>query len=312
MSAPFVRLYPEDLAELPRKSRVSPSHLSDSLAFMTRIYTPEPGHGRTILLTVAHADDPALFLGGTILRWADAGWRVVCVRATDDAKDSIGSTEAGTRAANTAEFRAAADALGIAEIVELGLPTDTLGDFSGVMLRERIIWAIRSFKPYALVTFDPYAMYGEDNQDHVKIATATDEAFWTAQFDLHHPEHFAQGLEPHGVFERWYFGRQVTRVTDAVDISPVLQRKIAAALRHRTMLRHLINQLRLQARTGGWTIPALDEIAAGGDMAPFVEAMLTAQARDVGAKYALDAAEEFRVVRFGGMSDMLEAFGRRV
>jgi LmbE family N-acetylglucosaminyl deacetylase len=279
---------------------------------MTRNYAPDPGQGRTILLTVAHADDPALFLGGTILRWMDAGWRIVCVRATDDAKDSVGSNERDTAVANAREFRAAADALGIAEIVELGFPTDTLGDFSGVMLRERIIWAIRKFKPYALVTFDPYAMYGEDNQDHVKVATATDEAFWTSQFDLHHPEHFAEGLSPHGAFERWYFGRRVMDVTDAVDVSNVLSRKIAAALHHKTMLRNLIGQLRMQARTGGWTIPALDEIARGGDMAPFVEAMLTAQARDTGAKYALDAAEEFRVVRFGGMSEMLEAFGKRI
>jgi LmbE family N-acetylglucosaminyl deacetylase len=36
-----------------------------------------PGEGRTILLVIAHADDPALSLGGTLLRWADAGWRIV-------------------------------------------------------------------------------------------------------------------------------------------------------------------------------------------------------------------------------------------
>jgi LmbE family N-acetylglucosaminyl deacetylase len=279
---------------------------------MTRQHAIEPGQGRTILLTVAHADDPALFLGGTIVLWARAGWRVVCLRATDDAKDSVGSNARDTAAANAAEFRAAAAALGIAEIIELGLPTDTLGDISGVMLRERIIWAIRTHKPYALVTFDPYAMYGEDNQDHVKVATATDEAFWTAQFDLHHPEHFAEGLAPHGCFERWYFGRRVTQATDVVDISAALPAKIAAALRHRTMLRNVINQLRMQARTGGWIIPALDEIAGGADMAPFVEAMLGAQARDTGAKYDLPAAEEFRVVRFGGLTDVLEAFGTRV
>jgi LmbE family N-acetylglucosaminyl deacetylase len=279
---------------------------------MTQIFSIPPGQGRTVLLTVAHADDPALFLGGTIAAWAAAGWRVVAVRATDDAKDSVGSNERDTAAANAAEFRAAAAALGIAEIVELGLPTDTLGDFSGVTLRERIIWAIRKHKPYALVTFDPYAMYGEDNQDHVKVATTTDEAFWTAQFDLHHPEHFAEGLAPHGCFERWYFGRRVTQETDVVDISATLPTKISAALHHTTMLRNLINQLRMQARTGGWTIPALDEIAGGADMAPFVAAMLTAQARDIGATYNLPAAEEFRVVRFGGMMEMLEAIGKRV
>jgi LmbE family N-acetylglucosaminyl deacetylase len=39
---------------------------------MTTPTTIAPGEGRTILLVVAHADDPALFLGGAILRWADA------------------------------------------------------------------------------------------------------------------------------------------------------------------------------------------------------------------------------------------------
>jgi hypothetical protein len=58
--------------------------------------------------------------------------------------------------------------------------------------------------------------------------------------------------------------------------------------------------------------PILDDIADGGDTAPFVEAILTSQARETGRKYALDAAEEFRIVRFGGLSEMLEAFGRRI
>ena len=99
----------------------------------------EPGRGRTILLVVAHADDPALFLGGTILRWTDAGWRVVCVRVTDDRWDSVGLTEAQTVAANAEEFKAAAKALGIAQIVELRYATDVLGDASEVALREHVI-----------------------------------------------------------------------------------------------------------------------------------------------------------------------------
>jgi LmbE family N-acetylglucosaminyl deacetylase len=68
---------------------------------MTTPTTIAPGEGRTILLVVAHADDPALFLGGTILRWADAGWRIVCVRVTDDRWDSHNLTEAATIAAST-------------------------------------------------------------------------------------------------------------------------------------------------------------------------------------------------------------------
>ena len=271
----------------------------------------EDGQGRTILLVVAHADDPALFLGGTILRWADAGWRVVCVRVTDDRWDSVGLTEAESIAANAEQFRAAAKALGIAEIVELNYPTDTLGDASEVALREHIIRQVRTHRPYALVTFDPYARPGEDNQDHIKVAQAVDEAFWTSQFPLHHPEHLAQGLQVHGCYERWYFGRSVVEVTDVVDITSVLDRKIEAALLHQTMLRNFANQLRLQAGTGGWQVAMLDEIAAGGDLRSLMEMLLRGGAGQVGKAHGLEAAEEFRVVRFGGLKGLLKRYGVR-
>ena len=279
---------------------------------MTQTTNIENGKGRTILLVVAHADDPALFLGGTILRWTDAGWRVVCVRVTDDHWDSVGLTEVETIAANAEQFRSAAAALGIAEIVELNYPTDTLGDASEVTLREQIIRQVRTHRPYALVTFDPYARPGEDNQDHIKVAQAVDEAFWTSQFPLHHPEHLAAGLRVHGCYERWYFGRSVVEVTDVVDISSVLDRKIAAALHQQTMLRNFTNQLRLQARTGGWQVAMLDEIAAGGDLAPLMGLLLRGGARQVGQACGLEAAEEFRVVRFGGLEGLLSRYGTRL
>ena len=268
----------------------------------------ETGHGRVILLVVAHADDVALFLGGTVAAWADAGWRIVVVRATDDRWDSVGSDAASTVAANRDEFEQAAAILGVDEIVELGYPTDTLGDVSTVELRERIIHAVRTHRPYALVSFDPYSMYGEDNLDHIAVARAADESFWTSQFDLHHPEH---GLAPHGCFERWYFGRRVIDVTDVVDISATLDRKIEAACCHRTMMLNFFNQLRLQADTGGWTIPAVDDALDAGSIEELLPLLLRSASDGLGAKYGLGAAEEFRVVTFGGMQGLLDAFGQR-
>lgn len=286
---------------------------------VARVRTIEPGEDRVVLLVVAHADDVALFLGGTVAAWTDAGWRVVVVRATDDRWDSMGSDEASTATANRHEFEEAAAILGVHQIVELGYPTDTLGDISSVELRERIIHAVRTYRPYALVSFDPYAMYGEDNLDHVAVARAADESFWTSQFDLHHPEHFdgvsahtGAPLAPHGCFERWYFGRRVVDVTDVVDITATLDRKIAAGCCHRTMMLNFLNQLRLQADTGGWRLPRVDEALAGGDIATVLPLLLRAGNEGLGAKYSVGAAEEFRVVTFGGMQGMLDALGERV
>jgi LmbE family N-acetylglucosaminyl deacetylase len=271
----------------------------------------EPGLGRVILIVVAHADDVALFLGGTVASWSDAGWRVVVVRVTDDRWDSVGADEASTIAANREEFERSSAVLGVAEIVEFGYPTDTLGDVSTVELRERIIHAVRTHRPYALVSFDPYAMYGEDNLDHITVARAVDESFWTSQFDLHHPEHFDAGLAPHGCFERWYFGRRVIDVTDVVDISATLDRKIDAACCHRTMMLNFFNQLRLQADTGGWEIPAIDEAFAAGRVDELLPRLVRWGAERLGATHGVGAAEEFRVVTFGGMEGLLDSLGVR-
>ncbi len=277
------------------------------------------GEGRVVLVVVAHADDVALFVGGTVAAWAEAGWRVVVVRVTDDRWDSVGSDEATTVAANRDEFHRAAEILGVHEIVELGYPTDTLGDVSTVALRERVIHAVRTFRPYALVSFDPYAMYGEDNLDHLAVARAVDESFWTSQFDLHHPEHFdevspftGERLAPHGCFERWYFGRRVIDVTDVVDITDTMDRKVAAACGHRTMMRNFFNQLRLQAHTGGWELPAVDDALSAGDVSEVLARMVRAGSERTGERYGVRAAEEFRVVTFGGMQSLLDALGRRV
>ena len=268
---------------------------------------------------VAHADDVALFIGGTVAAWVDAGWRVVVVRVTDDRWDSVGSDEANTVAANRDEFELAAAMLGVHEIVELGYPTDTLGDVSAIELRERIIHAVRTYRPHTLVSFDPYAMYGEDNLDHITVARAVDESFWTSQFDLHHPEHFdeisadtGEPLAPHGCFERWYFGRRVIDVTDVVDITATLDRKIAAGCCHRTMMLNFFNQLRLQAHTGGWRLPTVDEALAAGEVAELLPRMLRAGSEGVGERYSIGAAEEFRVVTFGGMQGLLDALGEKV
>ncbi len=259
-----------------------------------------PGRGHTVLIIVAHADDAALFCGGTLRLMADRGARLVMLRVTDDRYDSVGMSVADTIATNTAEMERAAEILGIDEIIELGWETDRLGDVSEVALRERFIYHVRRIRPYAVMSFDPYGAFHEDNQDHIKVAHAVDETYWTAQFDKHHPEHFDEGLAPHGVYERWYFARRVVEVTTPVDISSTLDRKVDAALAHDTMLRHFVNQLRLQARTGGHEIADLER-AQKGDLRPFMEPLIRGGARATGQRHGLAVAEEFRVVRFGGL-----------
>ena len=256
---------------------------------------PRLGRGRRVIVVVAHADDVTLFCGGTVARWADLGVAVTVVRVTDDSLDSAGVDEATTRRCNAEQFRAACEVLGVEEVVDLGWLTDRLSDESTVAIRERIIYHVRRVRPFAMASFDPDSRLHEDNLDHKVVAAAVDEAYWTSMFDKHHPEHLDEGLRPHGVYERWYFGRQVADVTEVVDISTTIDRKVEAALCHDLMLRNIVHQLRLQAETGGYGVAALDA-AQDGDLRPLFDTALRRSAEATGARHGLAMAEEFRVV----------------
>lgn len=261
----------------------------------------------TAMVISPHADDVAAFCGGTIARMADEGWRVVVVRVTNDSRDSVGLTVEETIRRNAEEFREAARILGAAEVEELGFETDTLADTPLCALRERLVYMIRKHRPYALFSFDPGG-HNEPNQDHVRVAQATDEALWVATFDLHHPEHFAEGLEPFSVCERWYFARELAQPNRVVDVSASMHRRVDAMCAHKTMLSNMIQGLRLQLRTWGRKVEWLEQ-SAQGDPHELVATFLQAQAKVVGEKYGLpqgSLAEEFRLVRFGGLEELFQ------
>lgn len=264
--------------------------------------------GETVLIVAAHADDATLFCGATLRLMADQGARLVLLRVTDDRSDSVGLDVETTIERNARELRTAAEIIGVNDIIDLGWQTDCLGDASEVSLRERLIFHVRRLKPYAVVSFDPYGAFHEDNQDHIKVAAAVDETYWTAQFDKHHPEHFADGLAPHGVYERWYFARRLVEVTTPVDVSTTIDAKVDAALAHRTMIDNVVHRLRLQAETGGHSISELEEAAAGTPRA-LVGRLLRTEARATGTRHGLPFAEEFRVVRFDGLEDFFSIGG---
>ncbi len=261
---------------------------------------------KTAMVICPHADDAAAFCGGQIIHFVNSGWQVTMVRVTNDETDSIGLSPSDTIQINTEQMHQATRILGITEIVELGYVTDCLGDVSRVELRERFIRLFRQYRPYAVLSFDPYAQY-EPNLDHVVVSQAVEEAFWTATFDKHHPEHLAEGLQPHSVCERWYFARQLPAINCAVDIGDVIEQRIDALAAHREMMRNTLNQLRLQLITWGRHVPALDHAVETGQLRDMLSLWVKTRARHWGQQYGMEYAEVYRVDRFGG----LEAFFQR-
>lgn len=262
----------------------------------------------TAMIISPHADDAAAFCGATVAKFADQGWKFILVRVTDDRKDSLGLTIEQTIARNTDELHNAASILGIRDIVELGFETDMLADIPLGKLRERMVYLFRKYRPYAVFTFDPFGLY-ENNQDHVRVAQAVDEAFWVSCFDKHYPEHFDEGLEPFSVCERWYFARQLPRVTHYEEVSQTIERKIEALCAHLEMMRNTINQYRLQLQTWGKRVPWLEE-SMTGDMRPLLAMFLQEQAKGLAIEAGWDGeihlAEAFRLERFGELEPLFQ------
>jgi hypothetical protein len=77
------------------------------------------------------------------------------------------------------------------------------------------------------------------------------------------------------------------------------------------MMRNFFNQLRLQADTGGWRLPAIEGALDSGDVASVLGPMLRASSESTGSTHGVGAAEEFRVVTFGGMHGLLARLGER-
>ena len=77
------------------------------------------------------------------------------------------------------------------------------------------------------------------------------------------------------------------------------------------MLTNYAKQLSLQAATGGWDLPLADAVLTTRDVRPLIEPLLRAGAAIIGERHDVAAAEEFRVVRYGGMDELLHGFGQR-
>jgi len=267
----------------------------------------------TALIFSPHADDAAAFCGATIAKLASQGWKMVLVRVTNDARDSVGLSIPETKNLIREELVQSARILGISEIIDLDYETDQLFAVSELELRERFVYLIRKYRPYAVFSFDPDGL-NENNQDHKRVADAVDEALWVSAFDKHYPEHFKEGLQPFSVVERWYFARKLVEANHAEDISEFLEQKIDAMCAHRTQIRHMLHQYQMQLAAWGKRVAWIDE-AYQGDPRELVATFLQEQANAVASAFQLGEGrmgEVFHYTRFGDLEELFQMMAEPV
>ena len=265
---------------------------------------------KRVLVIVAHADDMEFMAGGTIAKMADLGYEIRQVIATNNERGTLERDWSAefTAEARREEARGGAKVLGVnPEIEFLGYEDGRLSETPLNELRERCMRAIRKHRPDIVFTWDPYTPY-EEHQDHRAVAWAATEAASFSHFPLYHPEHLADGLEPHYVGERYFFAKSPRDVNKIVDISGYIDRKIEALCAHRCQMEMTVTDLQIQLAASGLEIPPLRD-ADPKEFRPLIEAQIKAWAASVGRRAGFAYAEEFRRTRFGGIERWAREMG---
>ncbi len=236
--------------------------------------TREPPTPGRVLSIHAHPDDQEFTVAGTLAKWARAGSTVVTVCITSGNAGSNDYTPPSmTREAlapiREEEQRDACRVLGVSEVIFLGYEDGMLEP--SIALRRDLTRVIRRHRPEAVVCGDPTVrFYGAsylNHPDHRVAADVTlDAVFPSAETRLIFPELLDEGLEPHKV--RAVFIHGSDRPDTFIDIADVLDVKLAALKQHRTQM-------------GEWDPTE----------------MITAWARQQGARRKLKAAESYRLMR---------------
>lgn len=183
-----------------------------------------PHAGKVLAAIQPHADDISLFAAGAVAKLIDEGYTGYLIRVTNDNMTGPGTIGEGTRA-NEQDNQEVARALGCRKVFDLNYNNHRLDEASTSELRGRFIFLFRLLKVDTIVCYDPWSAY-EENPDHYATARAVEPACWMAAMSKDYPEHFAAGLEAHGVREKYYFARGPQLVNRVVDTSSSIEKKI--------------------------------------------------------------------------------------
>lgn len=219
---------------------------------MTKIEPEDWEETKTILVILAHPDDPEFFCGATMARWANLGHHIsYCLLTKGDKGVREGIVDpihlAQTR---EVEQKRAAGILGVEAVQFLGFQDGYL--VPDLAARKEVVRVIRKLRPDVVVSCDPTYIFGESNINHPDHRAAgqivVDAIFPAAGNPLYFPELMEdEGLQPHNVKEVWL---SVTGQPNAViDVTENWDKKIQALHCHETQISDM-NQLdeRLRGR----------------------------------------------------------------
>ncbi|MED7927556.1 PIG-L deacetylase family protein [Nonomuraea sp. LP-02] len=195
-----------------------------------------------VLYVTAHPDDVDFGAAGSAALFVDRGVEVTYLLVTDG--DAGGNERTldntGMAELRRTEQRAAAKAVGVTDVRFLGYPDGQV--VPSLELRRSIARVIRQVRPDLVVTHHPdrnYRFIAPSHPDHRAVGGAALDAVYP---DARNPYAFPEllleeGLEAWTVREVWLTGGPAP--DHYVDVTDVIDRKLAALLSHVSQVAHV-------------------------------------------------------------------------
>lgn len=190
-----------------------------------------------IMVVTPHPDDAEYGVAGTVARWTNEGKRVIYVVCTNGDKGSSDPNMTGEKIAKVRkkEQMAAADVLGVSEVIFLGHPDQGLEDTP--KFRKQIVRLIRQYRPRLIVTADPYRRYIWHRDHRIAGQVVLDAVFPYARDHLAYPDLIEEGLQPYKVREMLFWAAE--DINYRADITDTFDLKIAALRCHKSQVQQL-------------------------------------------------------------------------
>jgi LmbE family N-acetylglucosaminyl deacetylase len=276
--------------------------------FVERAQAGKPHAGKVLAAIQPHSDDIPIFAGGTVAKLVEEGYTGYLIRVTNDDMAGPG-TIGNTVLENERDNDNVARALGLQKVFNLNYSNHEMDQESPREIRARFIFLFRLLKVDTVVCYDPWGHY-EENPDHYVTARVVESACWMAAGGKDYPEHFEAGLQPHAVTEKYYFARGPQLVNRVVDISGVIDRKVAANRANLAQGPAGRNGAALRKRLAekGQRLPVLgddDETASNH----YIKDIMLQRDIETGKRYGLAYAEPFHYI--GPEPDFVGEYIRR-
>ena len=187
-----------------------------------------------IMVISPHPDDAEYGVAGTVARWVKKGKRAIYVVCTngDKGTSDINMDPAQLAETRKQEQRAAAEVLGVSEVIFLGLPDQGLEDTPE--FRKQIVRLIRQYRPHTIATADPYRRYIWHRDHRITGQVVLDAVFPYARDHLAYPDLLEEGLQPHKVKEILFWASE--DINYRSDITDTFDLKVRALSCHKSQM----------------------------------------------------------------------------